>query len=166
MLARLRGFLAGSNQISELSAGSGSAGGDDPAAEGAVAAFASRDALAAVRERVSEKLQRGHVLCWLDFPPRQAQGLFFYSPVAAIAVGGAARSSAGAGGVVGDDACESGVDATARAVLELLGSFDAIHNFAASFDDAIAREKARAEKAGARERARARGGPFWFLCVR
>ena len=139
-LSRLRGFLAGSNQIWVLSAADGDA--DTP--------FARRNELSAKRERIEAHLTRGgHVLAWIDFPPGHAKSLFFYSPVSAIQFGSASAADApsGVGGVVDDESCAAGVDAAARAVLELMGSFDGIANFAENFDGAVEREKARAVKA-------------------
>ena len=48
---------------------------------------------------------------------------------------------------MGDATCSAGVDATARAVLELLGSFDGISTFKDSFDGLIERERAHAARA-------------------
>ena len=139
VLARLRTFLADSNQVRVLSSVAGAV----------TVAFENREALGARRDEIESHLARGgHVVCWLDFSPRLATSLFFFTPVAAVHIGGApSAAGAGVGGAVGDDTCSAGVDATARAVLEMVGSFDGISSFKASFEGLIERERAQAARA-------------------
>ena len=140
VLARLRAFLADSNQVKVLS----SASGDRADAAAPTVAFANREALGARRDEIESHLARGgHVVCWLGFSPRLATSLFFFTPVAAVHIGGAPSAA----GAVGDDTCSAGVDATARAVLEMVGSFDGISSFKASFEGLIERERAHAARA-------------------
>ena len=140
VLARLRTFLADSNQVRVLSSVAGAV----------TVAFENREALGARRDEIESHLARGgHVVCWLDFSPRLPTSLFFFTPVAAVHIGGSPSpaGAAGVGGAVGDATCSAGVDATARAVLELLGSFDGISTFKDSFDGLIERERAHAARA-------------------